>query len=86
MMMIMAWMDYNDIRRGGALGVCYIPMNELYAIFRTSCRSTVVPDSHHEAIVCGKALSGMMGVYKLKPSPDREASAKLPIAISPKVA
>jgi hypothetical protein len=61
MMMIMAWMDYNDIY-GGALGVCYIPMNELNAIFRTFCRSTVVPDTHHEAIVCGKALSGMMGV------------------------
>lgn len=62
-MMIMAWMDYNDICRSGALGVCYIPMNELYAISRTSCRSTVVPDSHHEAIVHAKALSGMMGVY-----------------------
>lgn len=61
MMMIMAWMDYNDTCRGGALGVCYIPMNELYAIFRTSCRSTVVPDSHHEATVCRKALSGYDG-------------------------
>lgn len=86
MMMIVAWIDYNDTCRGGALGVCYIPMNELYAIFRYSCRSTVVCDSHHDLIVCGKALSGMMGVYKLKPRPDREASAKLPIRKSPKTA
>lgn len=86
MIMIMAWMDYNDICRGGALGVCYIPMNELCAIFPASCRSTVVPDTHHEAIVRRKALSEMMGVYKLKPSPGREAYDKLSMPKSPKVA